>query len=641
MHRHTVIVALLAGILLVGGTAPAIATVQSGANNSTTTTVTTTVTPTATATPTPTPTPTPTTATTTAPASTQEWSPPGEFSLTELRRDGTHPSNAPPGVRLFPDGSGAVALQRDPVDLFDQSQRKFLGSGTLVRSNQLILYSTRFGESLQPTTFTVHLVYWHPATKQVTRDGSTTTVEYAAGQHSETAKVTLSPGYDRQTVALKPHYDDEWQVTAWLSKDGQRVPGAQWRFRHQSIPTTSGVDIDSLGDFLRAVGWFVIVPFGILAPFEWWLAKKAREAAEDVPPGKSAVFWAGLLFVIVVAVAAGIYVEAAHLLYRFPWALGIAITIPLFPLFLAAGGTNVEKVLLVQEILDDVDEYRGPEEPEEELEGIDVDPADENFEAGRRYVRLGVVHKARRDGREVLVRPNSLKAFLGRWIGELDAIPVSDVKCRTKNVGDAPWASGGFDEIWELDPQADPPDAFMYSPPTLKRSAPLWPEWDIELVEETEGRFHSIVAGMAPLGRAFQKLWPFALAGGVVWVSYRFGAEIVDAPTILAGLMLGALVLVSLRGSSARASMQSSPMMYQTPHAIIAVKAKLLSEARTLEQAKTALRKEQAKSEKTVLDELADRDTTFTGELLDDMTPDMDPERVSEQEDAVEGPTDE
>lgn len=174
-----------------------------------------------------------------------EWSPPGPFEIAELRTGGEHPSTAPPSVRYVgaEDGSadGAIALRYVPASPFG-NEPQMLEPGTTLNTDRVQLYSTIFGEATGEYTFTV--VYWQERRETV----NGTTVTYAANQEVQRATVDVENGYATADIKLQSHFQDTYKATAWLEKDGERVPGARWQFQHASLPTEQQVHISTLTD---------------------------------------------------------------------------------------------------------------------------------------------------------------------------------------------------------------------------------------------------------------------------------------------------------------------------------------------------------------------------------------------------------
>lgn len=171
------------------------------------------------------------------------WSAPGPFDIEELRTGGDHPAEAPPSVRYLggEKATGAVALRYVPATPFSNDP-KMMEPGTTLNGDRVQLYSTIFGEGTGEYEFVV--VFWQQETKRV----NGTTVTYAANQEVQRASVTLENGYATTDVRLNSHFDDTWRATAWLERDGDRVPGARWTFNHASLPTSQQVQIATQAD---------------------------------------------------------------------------------------------------------------------------------------------------------------------------------------------------------------------------------------------------------------------------------------------------------------------------------------------------------------------------------------------------------
>jgi hypothetical protein len=175
------------------------------------------------------------------------WSPPGPYALRALRTGGRQPAEAPASVRMLPGGTGAVAVRHNPPGPLS-SGLTFLEPDARITSDELQLYSTRFGERIGSKGYTLRIVFYHEATKTV----NGTSTSYAADQAVVERSVTLGTGYSTTNVSLPSHYDSEWEATAWLvnPETDEPIPGARWRFRHATVPTSQSIALDSQGDLL-------------------------------------------------------------------------------------------------------------------------------------------------------------------------------------------------------------------------------------------------------------------------------------------------------------------------------------------------------------------------------------------------------
>ncbi|MDB2276631.1 hypothetical protein PM022_19325, partial [Halorubrum ezzemoulense] len=179
------------------------------------------------------------------------WSEPGPFDLEELRRGGVKSSAAPESARNI--GMGGVILQYTPINPLSNGVKR-VSPGETLNGDILTLYSNAYGEAAGEYEFVV--VYWQPESTEV----GDSTREYAANQTVQRIGVNFAQGYSTSDVELQSHYDKQVEATAWLERDGERVPGATWRFNHASAPASQQVQIDTLAEAWRYVFRVAILP---------------------------------------------------------------------------------------------------------------------------------------------------------------------------------------------------------------------------------------------------------------------------------------------------------------------------------------------------------------------------------------------
>jgi PKD repeat protein len=306
--------------------------VRSAATPTATPTATSTPTPTsrptritaatATATPTPstTPTPTPTPNGSTGVVSTSN----GDYSISNLRTGGRQPPDAPSSVRYLGDGTGAVAVRYIPTSPLE-NDKTYLESGAEINRDTLELYSTRFGTAIEPADYTLTVVTWTPDTREVRgEDGGTTTETYAAEQEVKTYTVELGTGYDQTAFELPSQFNESREVTMWLSRNGEQIEGARWRYSHQTSEAAQAVAIDTRSD----LWWWLATNVLIVAiPGLLIAAVGARATINQTGrgPEKGPVWWGAVTFAAAMGIAAYGYFYTAQLLARLPQLFGFVI----------------------------------------------------------------------------------------------------------------------------------------------------------------------------------------------------------------------------------------------------------------------------------------------------------------------------
>lgn len=262
----------------------------------------------------------------------------GPYSLEELRQGGVHDPESPPSIRMLEiDGQtrGAAGVRYQDPTWFeivsgDEPKWQFLESGTRVTENDVQIYSSAFGGSTGDYTLVV--VYWTEETRTVNTPNGTVERAYAE-QNVERKQISITEGYSTANVTLKPHYDEAVQVTMWLEKDGEPVPGARWRFEHKSNPKSKAVNINSLAGAWGYTARTAIIPglAGLILGFLGGTG--ARRLAGTGPRLGLGVWLIGLLIGGSVVATSAVY-QTAVLLDHMPWLIGASFAVPAFGLAL-------------------------------------------------------------------------------------------------------------------------------------------------------------------------------------------------------------------------------------------------------------------------------------------------------------------
>ncbi|WP_254841133.1 PKD domain-containing protein [Natronomonas marina] len=545
-------------------------------------TETATPTPTPTATPTPTPTPngsaaasdsTPTATSGGADQPTQ----PGSYSLSELRTGGRQPADAPPSVRYLGE-TGAVAIRYIPTSPL-QYDHVYLEQGTEINTDQLQVYSTRFGD-IEPQNFSLTVVTWQQATRQVETDDGTTTETYAADQSVSTYTVRMGTGYDATPLDLPSNYNESRQVTMWLSVDGERIEGARWRFSHHTSPISQTVPINNFGDLL----WWLFKNVGLIAApglLGAAVAAKGTIRQTGLGPEKGAMWWAIVGTIAAFGIAAFGYFYTAVLLRRVPQLFGLALVAIAFVAMLEMMGREARTDEFVRDELGDANTAFG---------------GDVRSHIEREKARVRTVK--REDGLGLIKR--GIRPFLARLFADPAVVDTSDLKTDIK------LTKGPDDATYIADPASDEP---------LTWKPARW-EFDPRLLLPAS-------EGSGRVGGALERINLRLIGGtaaGAALAGLAFGF-VFSAATV--GAVLGALVgfaAVAFRAVDGEAEFKPAPVHYRPARASIAALQisyeeatnlqdaleKLWAErARTMEEARAL----QAAEDKSVTEEMAKAET--------------------------------
>jgi len=296
---------------------------------------------------------------TATPQNESNWTAPGPFSIQELKTGGTHDPKAPSSVRTLygNDGKrpfGSVAVRYSPISPLDDSH-EFLEPQQTLETDTIQFYTTAFGEATGD--YEVVIVYW----QQQQHNGTT----YAANQTVQRIDLNVEEGYATANVKLQSQFEKKWQATMWVERDGERVPGARWRFQHQSNPLAAApaFEVDSKGDLWRWAGMFVIFPalIGTLAS-----GKIAQHFLERTIVGaqRGVAFWGATLAVILLIATTMATTATSAVLANAPVVAGLLLAVITFVVMLGINDAEVQRAGFFQRKLgNDAVSPSGDEQP--------------------------------------------------------------------------------------------------------------------------------------------------------------------------------------------------------------------------------------------------------------------------------------
>jgi hypothetical protein len=438
---HTRLLAVCVALLLATSFLTTFVVVGSAATAGNTATGTATGTPTATAGPTPTATPTtttkPTTTATATPSDDATATPEpaasgggsdgeeSEFTYSELKQDGPHQANSPPGVRMG-DKRAFWAVYwpaNNPfADTGSVEGGKYLPSGHTVGRNALYLRTWTYDDIQR----TVHVVYWNKGSDEITRGNTTSSETVAENVTHVTHQVTFDRGRPTVKIPLRQH-DTPVQATMWIEGEGY----ARWTFQHHSVATTQSVAIDSAGDYLTSVIFDFLIWIVVGGFVAGTSVKKALERA-GIGPQYGYVPWiAGLtLFTGLGTILA--YQSLADLVVNAKFVLAAYVVAIFAVILLETYTTRVSSALFLRPTLSHTKSPSGADA----YDLVDAEARSEKIVRGP-------------DGTVSVVTPG-LFAFLARVFGRKARLENIE-KLRTRvNLQNSSW-----DELFIADPEAD------------------------------------------------------------------------------------------------------------------------------------------------------------------------------------------
>ncbi|MFC6975682.1 PKD domain-containing protein [Halomicroarcula sp. GCM10025709] len=394
-------------------------------------------TPTPTATPVPagaaagsdaTPTPTPTPASGAGPNTGAQAG--GSYSIEQLRRGGRQPASAPQSVRVL-GSTGALAVRYEPAKPLSNNLQ-YLEPGTTLHTDDIQLYSTRFGRSIEDRDVQLHVVFWEPTQQTVETENGTRTVTVAGNQSERVYDVSLGTGYSTANVTFPSHFDQKFQATMWLSDGGQPIDGARWRFGHQSSQSAAGTTVNSQGDLWvwAAQNILIIAIPGLLGGTVGARAIIERTARG---PDKGAMWWGLIVGIGAFVLGTMAYFQTAQIITRLPQVFGAFIAAVGFIAMLESMGPRKRTDEFVRDELGDT-----------------VDTMGENVRNHLYRDKARIQTVRRDDGRLGLIK-SGIRPFLARLFADPATIDDADLKT------DIEVRDGPDDHVFLTDPDADDP----------------------------------------------------------------------------------------------------------------------------------------------------------------------------------------
>jgi hypothetical protein len=528
-------------------------------------------------TPTTTPEPAPTETPTNTPAGTPtpDPEPRGEsgedtdesgLTLSDLREGGTALAGAAPdGARKL--DNGAVAITYYPASPLESS-RTFLGSGTTLNTNDVSVYSTRFGETVDERDVTLHIAYYEVGEQRTQTESGTTTETVAQNVSVQKVDMSLANGYQMNNVSLVPHYDKSVQLTMWLTdRDGDPIEGARWAgITQRSDPAGQSAGINDKGDLWNFIAFnvFGVGVIGLLGGFGG--GKHVLNRIGRGPDLGLATY--GIALVVLAFIIGGFaYIYATTILANIPIVWGVLIGLIGFIGFIEVGGPKSRNFLFEQDVLTDA-----------------TSPTAEDVKDSV-YQNARSVKGIRREDGSIGLPADGIRPAIARYFAEPATLDELDLSTHID-------MNGGFDQKFIADP--DSGDVLVHKPARLK--------WNPTLVHPTDGETPSGFAAVTDLIERTN--WAFIIGSiaflGGGWVA---ADALLNFPYL--GVAVGALGVWAL-GTEARdghAAFEPAPIHYRSAKATVQNLAVEYDDAKTIEEAE----KERWKAEATTASEIQAR----------------------------------
>ncbi|WP_256403480.1 hypothetical protein [Halorubrum salinum] len=517
-----------------------------------------------------------------------------DYTLSELRQDGTSYSNSPDSVRL----SGSemywmvhwpAGLSGNPGDPSDQYW-EYLSPDTVVDRNSVYIRSINT-ESAKELTVTV--ATYDVATREVTnRRTNTTTIEqYATNVTTQQREVAISRGWAIAEIPLGQS-DGREHVTVWVNENGQPSDELRWTFEHESVATTQELPFRSWGGALQWLMLIFVVPTGVGGVISLAGSKKLiNKAGKGIGWGYGV--WTAIFGLIGTMLVVMFWGNITGLLVQYPWVMVLYVIAFLFVLMIETFEQHTKTVRFEQ------DELATSTTPADDV-GVDV--------LGSREKTLTVID---RPDEPMMVASDGLMAFLSRLA------TGSAAKLRTVDPGHDDADMHGETDTWK-DPlrcQAEVKegdvDMRAYVHPLSSNIVDYQPEgWKFSLPALTDRDDYTNLV----------------IRIGVTLVGAFLAHQILPAVGAAVVFALG-VGWIGLRPKEAYARVWPAPAHYRSARATALHLAEETDNAETIEQEREKRILSEVSTEQEIMDAVDNRDRT----LIDGMF------GIGEDEDDLDG----
>jgi len=482
-----------------------------------------------------------------------------EVPLSELRDSGANLPDAPAGVRT--DNERIWYLEHWPANSMfadegsrDSAQSDYVDASTTVQRQSVWLRTVKVEPGTQSEM--VNVAYWQTGT----RNNQTGLVAL----ETETHEVEYRAGLPIMEVPLRSYDREEpTQVTMWLESD----PSVRWSFAYQPLATSEPIAISTIGDFWSQAIWWILVPVvGGIA-----VAKPAGEKAIERTgkgPGYPLWVWLLLIGVLLMLVIWWRFDELAELVAAAPYVIAALVVSITFLAIVESQAIRERQVEFIRPHVEGIDGPHGSDA----TEILEADRAEETVvdmpSGDPAIVRKGVI------------------AWLSRAFGKAARVP--QVALKTRISANTPEDDGGksdVDEIVLVDPDAA--DVLEYEPESFESHIPSDRSDQITLLAYAG----LALAVSAAIGMRVGWLWGTSTA--VVGIT-----ALILSPTPGKAYVEAASVHV-------RSAWISSMLLSGN-----------VSDARSLEEARSRLIEEQSRTEIEVQQALEQQDRTLVEEMF-------------------------
>lgn len=509
------------------------------------------------------------TTTTTVEDSSQSgnWTPPGPYTRELLRKPGAHDPDAEDSIRLIGDPvRGGLGIRYQPAKPTDNDWT-WLEPGTTIRSNQLQVKATAFGDATGEYTLVV--VYWEQASTRVQTTDGIVTRQYAANQTVQRVTIDLENGYTTQEIELQSVYDGSKKMSMWLERDGEVVDGARWtKLSHETNPLSKAPasPVSSKYDLWQWAALTILAPAipGIL------LGRRTAQHVLDrtiVSTQRGLGFWFGVLLVTVITALTAAWWQFSVIASALPFVAGLLLAAIAFVGYMGMYDNQVERAEFNQKNIEDTTSVTG----------------DESKTA--RYEDIKLRNIIRRDG-NIYMPSSGIRPLLARYWASPAQVDESDLTTVTD-------VNGDVSKKYEVDPDAD--ETLVHTPAHLS----FEPEWTEPLADRTRAEIDREVAKYSDMDSFGASLMTVPLAAKKVLaqVNWQFVAVSVGGfaiiysavnaslglQTVASALGLLPLAIAGTKAKDGSLQFDPAPYHFSEARAILAKERETYAEAKTFE----------------------------------------------------------
>lgn len=544
----------------------------------------------------------------------------GDYPLSELRNGGTELENGPSSQRFLGE-YGSATIRYTPVGPI-QNGWEYLDTDGTLHADEVTIRTVRLEKRDNlDRTLDVTVVGWQQGTTERAQGNGTVERQAAVNQTVLRQQVTLGRGYDEATIDLPSSLDGTQTVTMWV----EGYPDARWSFDHRSVPSTTAVEIDTLGEAWNYTAKHALLPGALFIVVGLLLGQWSLKQAFSGPDWGLTI-WGIITVILGLAVLSAAYFQVAVVLRYFPWLFGVVLGVLAYGGSLVIGPGKIKVQMLkphlttprsgprraatttVDETPDavtDGGEVVGPL-PEHATNGHD-DPDDEPHEAGspldqiRELMLVSVGHlpaKRGPDGR-IGVPKRGIRPFFARLFADPAVLDKEDLMTKIEvEELDLDLPTTGIDELILLDPESD---GVTHTAAHLERRWPVW-------------------SGIDAAGADWStKLMGIAGAAGVVLGlplgGWALGAQL-GAPAVAAAVATLPAIVMGHTAKDGEIEFQAANQHFEHAWATLIDLQRAQADGKTVKEAIEDADKQRARTAQEILDRAESHDQTITTEMI-------------------------